>query len=266
MKRRLGQRETQLLAYLQMRRKRTVRTDEAAEALGLSREQARELLSRLSRSRLVARVRPGLYLAPARLPLGGVWTPDEIMALNTLMRDRGARYQICGPNAFNRYGLVDQVPARIYAYNDRISGRRAIGSVELTLIKVAPARLGATESARTAEGETAIYASRARTLIDAVYDWSRFDSLPRAYGWIRDELDAGRVDVGNLIRLALRYGDVGTIRRVGVLLEGMGAEEAALRRLERRLAATSSLIPWIPSLPKRGKADLRWKVVVNGSA
>jgi hypothetical protein len=35
------------------------------------------------------------------------------------MEDQGARYQICGPNAFNRYGFDEQVPTRIYAYNNR---------------------------------------------------------------------------------------------------------------------------------------------------
>ena len=33
----------------------------------------------------------------------------------------------CGPNAFNRYGWDDQVPNRVYAYNNRVSGERRIG-------------------------------------------------------------------------------------------------------------------------------------------
>jgi len=68
--------------------------------------------------------------------VGGSWSPDEVLALNTLIEDRGGRYQICGPNAFNRYGFDDQIPTRVYAYNDRISGERTIGSISLTLIKV----------------------------------------------------------------------------------------------------------------------------------
>ena len=46
------------------------------------------------------------------------------------MRDARGRYQMCGPNTFNMYGLDDQVPVRVYAYNNRISGERRIGSVE----------------------------------------------------------------------------------------------------------------------------------------
>lgn len=214
MKTKLGKQEMQLLAYIQMRKRRTVKTGELLDPLQLSRDQERELFRRMARGGLIARVRPGLYLVPEQLPLGGSWSPDEFLALNTLMEDRNGRYQICGPNAFNRYGFDEQIPSRVYAYNNRISGERTIGVIELTLIKVTNNRLGDTD-----QGQTAVYASRVRTLIDAVYDWSRFNSLPRAYDWIRQELKEKRVSMEELVTAALRYGDKGTIRRMGALKE-----------------------------------------------
>lgn len=263
MKRALGKQETQFLAYTQMRELSAVRTGQLVQPLGLTRDQERELFRRLARGGLIARVRPGLYLVPKRLPLGGSWSPDEILALTTLIEDRGGRYQICGPNAFNRYGFDEQVPARIYAYNNRISGERSIGSVRLTLIKVADARLGGTEEVTTREGLVAAYASRARALLDAVYDWSRFNSLPRGYAWIRRELAKKRVTPAELVDMTLRYGDVGTLRRMGVLLEREGVDARLLRKLEKKLPRSSGLIPWIPTQPKRGSISRRWGVVVN---
>jgi predicted transcriptional regulator of viral defense system len=173
---------------------------------------------------------------------------------------------IRGPNAFNRYGFDDQVPNRVYAYNDRLSGERTVGAVALTLIKVAAERLGDTEEIETADGERALYASRVRTLVDAVYDWSRFNSLPRAFGWIRAELAAGRVGAAVLVRVTLRYGDVGTIRRMGALLERAGVAATLLRKLERALKPSSSFIAWNPVRPKRGTLDRRWGVVWNDRA
>lgn len=263
MKTKLGRQETQMLAYLQMRKRRTVRTGELTGPLQLTRDQERELFRRMARGKLIVRVRPGLYLVPAQLPLGGSWSPDETMALNTLMEDRQGRYQICGPNAFNRYGFDDQVPTRVYAYNNRISGERTIGTIALTLIKVADDRLGDTEDAEVTDGITAVYSSRVRTLVDAVYDWPRFNSLPRAYVWIRGELAAKLVDAGSLVAITLRYGDKGTIRRIGVLLEGQGMKEELLRKLERALKPSTSLIPWNPMKPKRGTINRRWGVVLN---
>ncbi|MEW6186874.1 MAG: hypothetical protein AB1585_14160 [Thermodesulfobacteriota bacterium] len=263
MKTRLGKQEVQFLAYLQMRKRRTVRTGELTGPLRLSPDQERELFRRMFRGGLIARVRPGLYLVPAQLPLGGSWSPDEILALNTLMEDRQGRYQICGPNAFNRYGFTNQVPNRVYAYNNIISGERTIGAVALTLIKVADDRLGSTENVRTAEGLTALYSSRVRTLVDAVYDWSRFNSLPQAYEWIKNDLLEGRVRVQDLVKNTLLFGDKGTIRRIGLLLEREGIKQAELKKLEGALTVSQGFIPWIPGQSKRGTINRCWGVVDN---
>ncbi len=263
MKSRLGRQEVLLLAFAQMRKLRVVRSGELTGPLRLTRDQERELFRRMSRGRLIARVRPGLYLVPPTLPFGGAWSPDEILALNTLMADRAGSYQICGPNAFNRYGFDEQVPNRIYAYNNRVSGERKIGSVALTLIKVADERLGDTETYETSEGQVALYASRVRTLLDSVYDWSRFNSLPRGFRWIRGDLSARRVSAADLVNCTLRFGDMGTIRRMGVLLERERVEERLLRKLESRLRSSSSQIPWDPRSLKRGRVNRRWGVVEN---
>ena len=133
----------------------------------------------------------------------------------------------------------------------------------LTLIKVADKRLGDTEIVQTTEGSKVIYSSRTRTLLDAVYDWSRFNTLPRAYDWIRKELKAKRETPTELVAATLKYGDIGTIRRMGALLEREGAAAPLLRKLEKALPKTSSLIPWIPTKPKRGTVSRRWGVVIN---
>jgi predicted transcriptional regulator of viral defense system len=266
MKRRLGNLERQLLAYAQMRELREIRTGDLNRALGLTGKQERELLSRMARSGLISQVRRGLYLLPAKLPLGGKWTPDDVLALNTLISDRGGRYQICGPNAFNRYGFDEQIPNRIYAYNNRISGERSIGAIALTLIKVADSRLGGTDEVTTREGRKAVYSSRTRSLVDAVYDWSRFNSLPRGYGWIKRELEQKRVTPAELVDMTLRYGNLSSIRRMGVLLEREGVTERQLGKLEESLKPSTRMIPWDPTRPASGENLRRWGVVMNSVA
>ncbi|MBI2932329.1 MAG: hypothetical protein HYY16_11825 [Planctomycetes bacterium] len=263
MKTRLGRLELQMLSYVQMRNLRVVGTGQLTAPLHLTPDQERELFRRLSRGRLIVRIRRGLYLVPPRLPLGGSWNPTEALAITKLMEDRGARYQICGPNAFNRYGFDEQVPNRIYAYNNRLSGDRAIGTVALTLIKVDDERLGGTETITTPDGETLVYSSRARTLVDAVYDWARFNTLPRAYDWISRDLESRRIHADDLVRDTVQYGDIGTIRRMGALLEREGVRESLLRRLRNELKPTTGVIAWVPGRPKRGTINRRWGVVLN---
>jgi predicted transcriptional regulator of viral defense system len=263
MKRGLGRNETALFAYIQMRRLTLIRTGELVQPLRLSAAQERKLLSRLSNAGLIARVWRGLYLVPPRIPLGAKWSPGEAQALNALMEEKKGRYQICGPNAFNRYGYDEQIPTRVYAYNNRLSGERMIGSVSLLLIKVADARLGDTEAFESADGQTAVYSSRIRTLVDAIYDWSRFDSLPRGYNWIKADLAAGRIEPYDLVRVTLRYGDTGTTRRIGALLEREGVSGSLLKKVNRALKPTAGLIPWIPTRPKRGTVNRRWGILFN---
>ncbi len=162
----LGDLETQLFAYVQLRRCQVLSGSDVARALGLSPTQARNLLGRLARRRLVARVRRDLYLLPLRIPPGGRWSPSEFLALATLMADRQADYQICGPAAFHRYGWDTQVPQRLDVYNTAISGIRQIGAATFCLIQVAPERLGGTEVVPTPDGIDVVYSSRARSLVD----------------------------------------------------------------------------------------------------
>jgi predicted transcriptional regulator of viral defense system len=261
----LGPLEMQLLAYVQSRPDRTVTAGECVNAFGWTAMQERTVMSRLARKGHIVRVRPGLYLAPPRLPTGGRWSPGEFLALSALINDRGGRYQISGPNAFHRYGWTDQVPNRLYAYNNRISGERRIGSVELTLIKVGDDRLGGTEIVRTPDGIAVVYASKARSLVDAVYDWSRFNSLPRALDWIRQEVEKDDTFVAPLVQETIKFGNQGTLRRIGALLDDVGAPEPLLRRLEKEIHPSSSYIPWIPNRIKRGKMSKRWGVVINNA-
>jgi predicted transcriptional regulator of viral defense system len=263
MPRKLGQLETAALALAQMRNLRTMQVGQLASGLRISAKQERELLSRMSRSGLIAKVRKGLYLFPPKLPLGGIWTPDEATAINALMTDRNARYQITGPKAFNRYGYSEQLPSLTTIYNDAISGERRIGSISLKLVKVARDRLGGVEKVGTPTGETLVFSSRARTLVDAVYDWSLFDSLPDAYDWIRNELAAGRVTADEVARATVRFGNMGTIRRIGVILDRFGASKASLSRLARVLTATTAKIPLVPTRPARGPVAKPWGVVLN---
>jgi predicted transcriptional regulator of viral defense system len=262
MARGLGKLESQFFAYTQLRGLTEVRAGEIARALSLSKSQEFGLFRRLVRDGLIARVRRGLFLVPERLPLGGVWSPDPVQALRATIEDRRGKYQICGPNAFNRYGFDEQVPNQLYAYNNRVSGVRRVGQVILNLIKVSDSRLGDVELT-TSQGHQAVYSSRVRTLVDAVYDWARFSSLPRGYLWIRQEVRAGRVTEIELAEVAVRFGDKGSRRRIGFQLTRLGAPESVLRKIQRGLPRTTGPIPLDPTAPKRGPADQRWGIVVN---
>jgi predicted transcriptional regulator of viral defense system len=259
----IGPLEIQALAYAQRLSQQSLAAGELAAALGWTSVRERGVLSRLASKGLIVRVRRGLYLVPPSLPAGTRWSPGEFLALSTLIGDRGGTYQISGPNAFYRYGWTDQVPNRLYVYNNRISGERTIGPISLTLIKVAGGRLGGVEMVRTPEGIEVIYASKSRALVDAVDDWSRFATLPKAFNWITQEVKRDDALAAALVQATVRFGNQGTTRRVGALLDRMEIQEPLLRKLEVKLNQSSSLIAWIPGRKKRGQISKRWGVVFN---
>ena len=179
------------------------------------------------------------------------------------MDDQQGAYQLCGPNAFNRYGFDDQVPARLYAYNNRLSGDRTIGTIAVTLIKVTDQRLGSTEEVQSAEGLRLVYASRGgpcwtRCMTGPGSTVCRGDTSGSAGNWRRSESTRRE-----LVYVTLRDGDIGTIRRMGLALEREGVPESLLRKLQRALKPSSGLIPWIPTKPKRGSVNRCWGVVEN---
>jgi len=179
------------------------------------------------------------------------------------MEEKDGKYQICGPSAFNFYGLDDQIPTVTYAYNNRLSGSRKIWNLAFQFTKVADVRLGATNTVRTREGVEVTYSSKVRTLMDAVYDWSRFNSLPRGYEWIRQVIRQDPKIASELVDATAQFGNQATIRRIGYLLDTLEQPSRMMKRLQRELSVSKALIPWIPRKSTKGKINRDWGIIVN---
>ena len=260
----LGPLETKLLAYVQFRKKEIVRTGEISAALGITAKQERDLLSFMSKKGIVIRLMRGIYLVPQKVPPGGKLAVSEYYILAKLMEVLEGRYQISGPNAFRFYGFDDQIPNKVYVYNNRIYGERNIGNIEFIFMKVSEKRLGGLNKFKTADGSMAIFASRSRALMDAVYDWSRYNTVPRAYRWIASDVKKDPKAADELISVTLKFGNKGTVRRIGYLLETLGVECDELNRMKRKKGSTKSLIGWMPDRPSKGSVNKDWGLIING--
>ena len=260
----LGNLSSRFFALVQLKKLDIVRSGEIAPVLDISASQERDLFRRLSKSGWILRLKRGVYLVPPRIPAGGKYSPGPALILQKLMEELQGRYQVCGPSAFNFYGLDEQIPSVIYIYNNRISGKRSIGSLAFQFIKVSDERLGAINVVRTGENQEIIYSSMERTLMDAVYDWSRFNSLPRGYDWIRAEITNESKFVSDLIDVTVKYGNMATIRRIGYLLNTLIENPTMMNRLKRQLSISNSLIPLVPGVSAKGSVDREWGIIING--
>jgi predicted transcriptional regulator of viral defense system len=250
-------------SLVQMRKLEVIKTGEAASALGLSPAKEKDLFRRLTRTGWIVRLQRGLYLVPKILPAGGRWNPSESVVLPALMKAIKGQYQISGPTAFNKYGFDDQVANSVFVYNDRLSGTRQIGSTQYVFIRVAKDRLGEAEKVKTPDGGDLYYSSRPRTLVDALYDWSRFNGIPRGFSWIRQNLQKGTITAGELARITVRFGNQSTLRRLGLVLEKEGVSASVLKTVKNALNKSKAQIALVPSRSRKGRIAKAWGVIDN---
>lgn len=260
----LGNLSTRFFAYILLKNKNVIRTGEIAPLLNITESQEYDLLRRLTDSGWIVRLKRGVYLVPDRLPAGGKYNPGTSIILEKFMKEYGGKYQITGPTAFNFYGFDDQIPNIFYVYNNRISGNRMIGNQAFQFIKTSDQRLGSINNIATSQGTSLMYSSKARTLVDAVYDWSRFNSLPRGYKWIESELRIELEIVSGLVDVTVKYSNQATIRRIGYLLDSLRQSPKLIKQLVEQLSSSKSLIPWIPNREERGRVNRKWGIIVNG--
>ncbi len=236
--------------------------------LELSDASVRRHVSSAVLERMLLPLQRGRFLLVPERAWGRSWTPSDGVLLKSLIVDAGGAYQFCGPNAFQHFGWDDQVPNRVYAYNTRISGSKSIAGLELNLILVRSNRIGSVVPVRNHDASSPIWPTRSRALLDAVYDWSRFDSLPRGFLWIQHELRESRITAADLVDVFQTFGNQNSLRRLGWVLQELKVPVGLLRKLKRSIRESSTLIPLDPTKQKRGvrssgKTNKEWGVVIN---
>lgn len=258
-----GMLEIKFLSYLQIRKLRIVRTGDIVQALGISKQRENTLLSNLCKKSAVIRLKRGVYLASMQLPSGGFSFISEYEILEYLMKEYGAYYMVSGPTAMYYYGYTEQIPNKIYVYNDQIYGEKQIGSKSFVFMKTAANRLKGAELVKMNDGSKIPFATKSRFLIDCIYDWNRYNTIPAVYLWISKEINRDSAFTEKLISNANRYGNKSVQKRLGYLLETLNVDSQRLEKLQRKINAGKSLIPYIPNEKARGKVNKRWGLIIN---
>ena len=261
----LGELELRSLAYVQFRKSEFLRVGDLIKGIGLTKSQEYSLLFRLEAKGQIIRIKRGVYFVPAQLPPGGRLSLSEYFVLSKYMEIEKATYQLSGPTMFHQYGLDEQVPNIHFVYNDHVSGKKPIGGHRFVFIKTSSERLKGGCVLKEATGAEVVIASKAKALVDAVYDWSRFNTLPKAFSWIVTALRKDNQIKTQLIKATLECGNVAVVRRIGCLLMRNGFSKQSLRRLKEKLGNSKSLIPLVPKKPVRGSVDRYWGVIINGT-
>ena len=253
----LGPLETRLMAWAQMRGVERATSAEIARALRLDGVQCRRMVDRMNRKGVLVQLQRGLYLIPAKLPPGGRWTPAPAVILRHLFEAKGGEWQETGPSAFHFHGLTEQIPNTTTVYNTRFSQRTEIAGLAFEMIKVAPSRMGlASEVSGRRVGNLG------RVVMDAIFDFGRFGTLPKAYRWIQERWNDDSF-LDDLVESAIRHGDGPARRRIGCVLQLLGANSKRLARLRKNTSPFRSFLPLVPSDNRQGSTNKEWGIILN---
>jgi len=230
----------------------TFSTEEYARLMGLPLERAHASLHRLARSGAVRRLRRGRYL------LAGHGEPESLgrpLFLGAQLAEPG---YIAFWSALHYYGWTDQAPRVVFVANTRRSGRRQVGAFGFQLVRLARHRFFGYRTAREGSLEFPV-AEPEKAILDAFY-------LPRLVGGIdvaaSSTADAlATLDMGRLEDYAARMQIPSLCSRLGDVLEDLGVESEALRRLRAR-----SYVKLEPLRPRRGRFVSKWNVIDNRGA
>lgn len=252
-----GPLETRLMTWAQMGGIERATSGEISKALRLGDTQCGKLLDRMNRKGGIVQLQRGLYLIPAKLPPGGKWTPAPQVILRHLFEAKKGDWQETGASAFHFHRLSEQVPNTTTVYNTLFSRRHKIAGLGFEMIKVTPSRMG---SVMETEGRRV--GTLGRVVMDAVFDSSRFGTLPRAYGWI-SERRGDEAFLDELTDSAIRYGDGPARRRIGCVLDLLGAGGERLAKLQKSTPPFRSFIPLVAADTRQGTTNKEWGIILN---
>ncbi len=241
---------------------------QSAEALGIGTSQLHWVLSQLARSGWLARIKRGVYAVQSP-SLAAELHPYAIAA--ALVEPLAISHW----SALAHHGLTTQIPPMVQASTPRAvvtpemrTGKahrprgRAVWpamGLEFEFIKVKQEHFFGFQQVWVSRWHRVPITDLERTVLDMVARPRIFGSLENGIETIEAHLD--QLNLERLVEYALRY-DVGAvIKRLGWILEAVGASEAVTEPL--RAYAVSNYYSLDPTRPPDGPLIARWRVRDN---
>lgn len=259
----LGPLGAKFFAYIQMKRLNTIHIGELQKPLGISSFQERKLLFRLNKGGLIFRLLRGVYLVPSQIPPGGFWKPNDYLIVAKYMEYYKAHYYIGGLTAFNKHGFSTQIPNQLSVYNDKIKGLKNFRGIRIRFYKVTKSCIrGFDKFSISSDAQFVNIANLAKTILDAINDNKRYQTLPAAYLWLKTH-SKDKVFLKEFIELSYHTANNSSLRRIGYFLENQGVSNKILLSLLKNLPTTKGLVSLIPNGSRRGKINMKWGIIDN---
>ena len=224
--------------------------EDALRASSARRETLWTILSRLEKKGWIERIGKGKYMI---IPLGaekGKYTLHEFVIGSMLAQP----YCISYWSALHHHGLTEQIPNMVFIQTTsrkKVQKQKIFG-VEYRIIRIKEEKIFGVERNWVEDTQINI-TDREKTLIDCL-------DKPQYCGGVVEvakALNNEKPDVERLHLYAGKIGNSAVMRRLGYLSETMGID-LQLPKIETR-----NYVYLDPTMPKRGKKNARWRLIIN---
>lgn len=244
-----------------MARSGLVSVSEAAEALGVGREQATAVLAGLTRRGWVARVRRGLYLVlPLEAASGPAATVEDPWVLAQALF---APCYVAGWSAAEHWGLTEQLFRSTFvatAATIRARSQHVLG-LEFHLARVAPGRIRKATSVWRGRERVAV-SDPAGTIADALASPGWVGGVRHLAHMLSTYRTSAAWDPASLLAQLAAINSGAAFKRLGYLAEVLHLEAPALVDTAAR-RRTTGVIRLDPDNRERGRLTKRWGLWVN---
>ena len=224
--------------------------EEAQEVLGYDYLVTKVILSRLERKGWIERIEKGKYMI---IPLGtekGKYTLHEFIIGSILV----SPYAIAYWSALNYYGMTEQIPTTIFiqTISRKKKQKLNIFGVDYQIVRISEKKFFGLKKEWIEESQIYI-TDREKTIVDCL-------DKPQYCGGIIEiakALKNGKYNTEKLSTYAQRIGNSGVIRRLGYLAELLGIE------IKISLVKTRNYLYLDPTMPKKGRKNAKWRLVIN---
>lgn len=225
-----------------------------------------ESLHHLSNTGWIARLKRGLYAISSSFP--GMTPVHEFEIAMALVHPATISHW----SAMHFHGMTEQIPQRVYVTTTQVivvprsakrpkknqrSFSREIKGVIYEFVRVKPERFFGFKDYWVGEAKVTI-TDPERTLIDGLIAPKYFGDWAEVYSAFQSQFS--KLDLDKMIDYSLRL-DAAVSKRLGWVLEKLGADGSVLQRLERVPIKGYRVLD--PTGPRKGHCNRRWMIQEN---
>jgi predicted transcriptional regulator of viral defense system len=255
----LTRNESLVLSALSEKGKTIFKIEDVVSELGCSYKYSKVLVNNLTKKKWVIVLKRGVYLiVPLSAGVKSRYTEHEFVVASHLV----SPYYIAYWSALNFYGFTEQTPFTVFVATTRRVKNREVLNISYKFITLSKRKFFGFEPTAVSTYKINV-SDPEKTLADAL-DHPEYCGgmveVAKSLWNAKEELS-----IEKIADYAERMGNAAILKRLGYLVEGLDVDIDLEVLSKLRGMISRGMSAFDPTLPKKGRYDTRWNLLVNVS-